>query len=171
MLRVVFVILLAVSLLAVAMPVVEDARDAAAGQTIRTQLDRLDRVAGRLLERNDLPPPGVAGPRRVVTLSFPERTWANAGLDWLRIPTDGPTPSWQVGGREPQVWRPSTPITVSEDLDIRDGGRVRLVLTARRGANGPVVVVSRPDFMSDGETTGTHAGSPSDFEATLHRGR
>lgn len=170
MLRVVVVVLMAVSLLAVAMPVVEDARKAAARQTITAELDRLDRVAERLLGRNDLPPPGVDGPRRVVTLSIPTRTWGNAGLDWFRIPPDDP-PAWQVGGGEPQVWRPTAPILARDDLEIRDGGRVRLVLTGRRTDTGPVVVVSRPDLMSDDGTNTAHAGSSRDFEATLHGGR
>lgn len=170
MLRVVVVVLMAVSLLAVAMPVVEDARKAAARQTITAELNRLDRVAERLLDRNDLPSPGVGGPRRVVRLSLPERTWGNAGLDWLHIPADT-RPSWQVGGGEPQVWRPSAPIIARGDLEIRDGGRVRLVLTGRRTDTGPVVVVTRPDFMSDDGTSAAHAGSSSDFEATLHGGR
>ncbi len=172
MLRVVLVVVLTTALLGVAMPTVEDAREAAARETLATQLDRLDRTAQRLLERNDVPPPGVAGPRRVVTLSLPGRTWGNAGLDWLWLPAANDTsPTWQVRGGSSHVWRPSAPIIARENLTIRDGGRIRLVLTARRTGAGPAVVVSRPAFMPDGATSPTHAASSSGFGTTLHVGQ
>lgn len=171
MLRVVLAVALAVALLGTAMPALEDARDATARATVTAQLERLDRAATQLVERNDLPPPGVSGPRRVLSLSLPARTWGNSGLTWLRFPPENANslPRWQVGSTASRVWRPSVSIAgPPRGLVIRGGGQIRLVLRLQRGDEGSSVIISRRDFITHRGTSPAHADtSGSDLRTPL----
>lgn len=163
MLRVVLAVTLAAALLGAAMPVVDDARVATARSQTADQLESLDRAAERLEERNDASPPGMdgGGARRHVVLDFPRRSWGSSGLDRLYIPGEfDAAPSWRVSGGKSKTWYSSVPIAGPDGgMTIREGGRVRLVLKLRRRQGESVVVVSRPDFMSDDGTRPAHAGT------------
>lgn len=161
MLRTVLAITLAAALLGAAMPVVDDARVATAGSQTVDQLESLDRAAEALADRNDPAPPGMDGSsaRRHVVLDFPRRTWGSSGLERLRVPANSAAGiSWRVESGTSTTWNSSVPITGPDGgITIREGGRVRLVLTLQRARGEVVVVVSRPDFMSDSGTRPTHA--------------
>lgn len=170
MLRVVFAVVVSTALLGASLPAIDDAREVSARSQIRGQLEQLDRAAQTLIDRNDVPPPGIAGPRRTVTLALPERTWGSSGTSWVRIPgVDGSRLTWRLGGGSTGRFRPSAPLTGENGgLTIRGEGRTRLSLTLRRIDSEPVVVVSRPDFISEGRTSLVHAAtSDRDFGATL----
>lgn len=143
MLRVVLAVAMAAALLAASLPAVETARVHYGDEQTVGELEALEAAATTLAERNDPPPPGVAGPRRTVTLSLPEGTWSAAGLERLRIDPDTRSESytpvrWRVDGGTGQTRQLRGNLTTveSKPLAIDDGGRQRLVLELR--ADGSV---------------------------------
>lgn len=160
MLRVVLAVAIAAALLGTAIPVVEDARVTKAQIGVETELERLERAAKRLVARNDILPGDAPGARRVIVLRLPERRWGSRGLAVLRFPPPGSLkdPSWRIGERPLEVWRPDVTLGgASGGVSLREGGRTKLVLTLHRIDGEPVVIVSRPDFISEGAATETHA--------------
>lgn len=167
MLRVVLAVTLAAALVAVAAPVVETARVDHANAAVAAELDRLDGAARTLSDRNDAPPPGVAGARRVLTLHLPSRSWGSAGLARLSIPGTGAEEnrsSWRVEGGRVRRYEASLPLRGRDGpLRLTDGGTTRLVLTLGRVGDERVVLVH--DFKSERGTTPRHG------DASEHPGR
>lgn len=136
MLRVVLAVAMAAALLAASLPAVDTARVHHGDERTVGELDALEAAATTLAERNDPPPPGVAGPRRTVTLSLPEGTWSAAALERLHIDpidrSESYTPvRWRVDGGTSQTRQLRANITTGERLVIEDGGQQRLVLELR----------------------------------------
>ncbi|WP_439025563.1 DUF7311 family protein [Haloarchaeobius sp. DT45] len=93
-LRPVLSVVLAVALLAVTAPALDDARAHRSDQQVSTDLARLDRAAAGLVASEDR----TAGPgaRRVVTVRLPAEGWTTRRVDWVTV---GGTP----GDPDPRV--------------------------------------------------------------------
>lgn len=147
MLRVVLAVAMTATLLAVGLPAVETARVQYSDERIDAELDRIDAAATTLRERNDPPPPGSAGPRRTVTLALPENAWSTAAVEHLTLDARNATASytpvrWRVSGGTRQTQRLHSVFETGGLLQIRSGGRHRLVLQLQ--ADGSVWI-ERPD--------------------------
>jgi hypothetical protein len=152
--RVALAALLAVALLGVATPVIEDGRTAATDRLLRGDLSRVGSAAEALAARHDAVPPGDGPARRTVRLVVPERGWGRASA----TVTVGAGPSghrlaWRVGDGSPRrvgvgvafgVWRDGQ--VVADELRLGPG-RYRLVLSLVR-VDGRRVVAVR-GFKSD----------------------
>lgn len=149
MIRLLVAVTLAVTLLGVTLPAVEEARTRHADALLRGELRELRADARSLLAREDPVPPGVAGARRVVT---------------VRLPTTGRGTAVRLGtraGRTDALAWGSAPLhslvtrfplrTVVDGRLLRDGqplrlrapGRHRLALGLRRIGGRTVVTVRR----------------------------
>ena len=171
MLRVVLAVAVAAALVGIAAPVVETARVDRANAAAAAELDRLDSAAETLRDRNDVPPPGVTGARRVLTLHLPSRSWGSAGLARLSIPgadAEDDRISWRVDGGRVRRYDASVPLVARDGpLRLNDGGRRRLVLSLRRLGDERVVLVH--DFKSERGTTPRH-GDASERPGRSSRG-
>jgi len=166
MLRVVFAAALAVVLVGVATPAIDDARRTNAATAVQSDLRVVERAALSLLETDEHAP--GAGARRSVTVRLPTRSWTSAGLEYVSIggPPGGPSAEpgrgvvvYRVRGSEPRrlaldvpLFAPDGPVVLRGDGDHRlvlgigqvDGGRVVTVRLAdpavqfrARGQDGP----------------------------------
>lgn len=138
---------LAVGLVAVSVPVVERARVDHSTATIAGEVERLERSAVALAAGNEVVPDDGPPARTRVTLSLPIRSWAESGVDTLRIPngTGGPDVEWTATGGATRT-RTFPDVRLSgpaEGLTIDDGGRQRLVLSLERRGDDRTVVVRR----------------------------
>lgn len=159
MLRVVLAVVLSVALLGVTMPVVEDARAERTSHLAEGELSRLaERTIG--LATTEETGPGGA-PRRVVTLSLPDGTFAAAPIDYVAIggiPDCRPSRDTRYGDvvayrlqggvtrvrQVPVDLRVVTEGRVLDDEDpllLRGDARVTLSLVNREA--GPTVLVRR----------------------------
>lgn len=156
--RVLLTVVVAAALVAVAVPLVEDARR----ETARTAGERaLDRVADgvrALVARSD--PTTGPGARRTVTVRVPGATAGRMAVRWVAVGgLPGPRTPAEPPGTDLLAYRVAGSVRVlrltAADLRVRtaegrlgDGeplvlrGRTRLVLRYRTGPTGPVVVVS-----------------------------
>lgn len=101
MIRTVLAVVLAVALLAAAVPAVEEGRTARTATHLDRVGDRIERAARSLRAHEDPTRPDVAGARRVVRLRLPTRSWtaADASL-WIDGSTD--RIGYRIGGRPPR---------------------------------------------------------------------
>jgi hypothetical protein len=136
--RVVVTVLLAVALLGVAQPAVDAARAERTATTLTTDVERIERAATSLLDRDDPPPSGVRGARRSLAMRLPKRGVAAAGVEYVvvggrpRPPSSGSAPS------NPGAPPPRTADTVTYKLAGRPPAVVRLDGIDLRTANGPI---------------------------------
>ncbi|WP_251344190.1 DUF7311 family protein [Haloplanus halophilus] len=143
MIRVVLSVLLAVALLAVAVPGVDEGRRARTATELGGVTDRVERAVRSLLAREDPTRPGVTGARRIVRYRLPSRSWVAAGAT-LRIDGDRDRIGYRIGDRPPR-WRPLPGVdlrTPSGPVVVERPGRHRLVVSLVRD-DGVGVVVSR----------------------------
>lgn len=145
--RVVVAVALAAALLAVSLPVVEDARVDHGDSRIASEVKRLERVAAGLATENDLVPDGGTPARTALTLHLPERSWGTSGTDVFHVPNESADADvvWAVTDGQS---RRRTLSGVSLDgppsgLVLHEGGRHRLVAELRRGEDGRTVRVRR----------------------------
>ena len=157
MLRVVVAAVLAVALLGVAQPAIEDARATAAERAVERELVGVERAVVDL-QSEEAVPYGESGARRVVALDLPERSFASAGIRYVAI---GGVPggdgrgnllAYGVADRPPDASpldanlrversRDGGRRLVEEPLVFRTGGRHRIALVPVRHDGHRVVVV------------------------------
>ena len=159
MIRVALAALLAVALLGVATPAIDDARTSATERVLRADLSRVGAAAESLAARHDAVGPKSGPARRTVQLVVPGRGWDRApatvtvGTDAGNESFEGGSLEWRVGGGtlrsirigiDLRVWRDGRPAAG----ELRLGpGRHRLVLSLVRADGRPVVAVR--GFKSD----------------------
>lgn len=158
MIRAVTAVMLAVALLAVSLPALEEAGRTHSDTRVATELDRLESAARALKARSAATRQGPTA-RQTLTLSLPEATWAHPGLAWLRVPPPGGGPvGWRVDGGAAHSCR-----LLDGDLVGPPGG-----LTLRKGGSHEVVLLLRPGgtvelrrlrFITERAGTATH-GTP-----------
>lgn len=148
MLRVVLIVLLTGALLGVTMPLVETARVDHGEAQVTSELGRLETAAQTLAAQNDPVPGNHSGARRTFTLTLPARTWSTAGLTllrWERAPNRSRL-QWGVAGGSGHTQQLADGLVVGPPggLELRAGGRHRLVLSLTARDGDPAVVVHRP---------------------------
>lgn len=147
MIRYVLAVLLAVALLAVAVPASERAAAIRASDSVERSVAALERAATSLLDERPTPA-GVRAPQRSVTVKFPTESLASARLRSFVVDRvgSGSLVRYAVAGR------PTRRIHVDAPLVAPDGGRVDLgrptgevtfVLSLQREAGRRVVVLTR----------------------------
>lgn len=136
MIRAVIAVALAVALLGVSLPVVEEAGRTYSDTRVTNQLDRVESAAKALRARSAATRQGVTA-RRTLSLSLPERTWAHPGLARLSVPGPGDRPAvtWRVEGGPKHSRR-----LLGGDVAGPPGG-----LTLREGGTQKVALVLMPD--------------------------
>lgn len=149
MLRVVVAVLVAGGLLAVALPVVDDASRDHSHAATAAAVDRITTAATRLARDSDPTVAGHPGATRTITVQLPEAGWAHAGVTRLELVGDSEAAAreqarfcWTVDGthrsRAPEVaLRPA-----GGTLTLGPGSH-RLRLRLDRTSNGRVVTVAR----------------------------
>ncbi|MFD1511897.1 DUF7311 family protein [Halomarina rubra] len=148
-LRIVLAALLTSALVAVALPVVDDARTATSAATLDTASDRVRTVGERLVATSDPVARGSAA-RRVLTVSVPRRGWGTR-TGHLRV-GDGRI-AWRVGDGPWHTERAPRLVVSDGPLVVR--GETRLVFTHRLH-DGESVVVVRRGFKTEAEATADH---------------
>lgn len=153
MIRYVLAAVLALALLAAAVPALEYGAAMNTERTLDAGIDDLDRAATSLTENDDPTPDTHPDPQRVVTVSLPERSLTTAGVDHFEVVphedgdfsaaryvlADGTTRTATVDERI--VWLDATG---SEPVEFDGSGKRELVLTLETDANDePVVVAQR----------------------------
>ena len=147
MLRTALAVLVAATLLGLALPVVDDARVGHADSQLRTELDHLETAAADLRATSDPVAPGRPGARRHHSVRLPGRTWGTAGIERVWIPaTPNESVRWRVGGGQPRATTVTPPLVAPPDgLVLRERGRHRLTLSLEHHDGRVVVAVSRAD--------------------------
>lgn len=160
--RLVLTVLLSVALLAVASPLVQDARQQSAETAADRSLSRIRGVIGELTARSD-PTRDSPGAGRTLTLSIPEAGPGSVGIDWLAVggvpgrlgPEEPPGTdliAYSVAGSVRVIRLTAVDLRVIID-DRRRPDHVPLVLrsstvlrfTYRTGEDGPVIIVRAQD--------------------------
>ena len=136
MIRAVLAVSLAVALLGVSLPVVEEAGRVHSDTRVTNQLDRVESAARALRARSAATRQGATA-RRTLSVSLPVRTWAHPGLAELTIPPPGgrAAVTWRVEGGPEHSRR-----LLGGDVVGPPGG-----LTLRSGGIREVVLLLRPD--------------------------
>jgi len=134
--RAVLAVALAVALLGVSLPVVEEAGRAHSDARVTNQLDRVESAAETLRTRSAAARQGPTA-RRTLSLSLPKRTWAHPGLARLTVPAPGAGErvTWRVEGGPAHGRR-----LLGGDLVGPPGG-----LTLREGGTREVALLLRPN--------------------------
>lgn len=153
MIRYVLAAVLALALLAAAVPVLEYGAAMNTERTIDAGIEDLDRAATSLAANDDPTPDTHPDPQRVVTVSLPERSLTTVGVDHFEIVPhedgdfsaaryvleDGTTRTATIDERI--VWLDATG---SEPVELDGAGERELVLTLEADASDePVVVAQR----------------------------
>jgi hypothetical protein len=155
--RVLLAVALAVALLAVAVPAIEQAGVQRSDGTARAAADELASEMRALLADSDAVAADVAGARRVVELDLPERGFASAGLATFRVErarnlsrgTRGARIVWRVAGGTRHVRRiPDVGVRTTTDRTVafETGGTRTLVLELVRLHGRRVVRLHRRGF-------------------------
>lgn len=161
MIRAVLAVALALALLGVSLPVVEEAGRAHSDARVSNQLDRIESAAQALRARSAATVQGVTA-RRTLSLSLPERTWAHPGLARLTVPAPGSRAevTWRVEGGTEHSRRLLGGDVVGPPggLTLREGGTRGVVLRLR--PNG-TVRLRRLNFKPErGSSAGHGTASP-----------
>lgn len=156
MIRAVLAVALAVALLGVSLPVVEEAGRAHSDARVTNQLDRVESAAQTLRARSAAATQGVTA-RRTLSLSLPERTWAHPGLARLTVPApgDGVGVTWRVDGGTDHSRRllGGNVVGPPGGLTLREGGTLEVALLLR--PNG-TVQLRRLNFMTERGSMAAH---------------
>lgn len=160
MIRAVLAIALAVALLGVSLPVVEEAGRTHSDARVSDQLDRVESAAKALRARSAATRQGVTA-RRTLSLSLPERTWAHPGLARLTVPPPGERAAvtWRVEGGPEHSRRLLGGDVVGPPggLTLRGGGTREVALLLRPGGT---VQLRRVSFITERGSTAPY-GTPS----------
>ncbi|WP_339106411.1 hypothetical protein [Haloterrigena salinisoli] len=153
MIRYVLAAVLALALLAAAVPALEYGAAMNTERTLDAGVEELDRAATSLVSNDDPTPDTHPDPRRVVTVSLPERSLTTAGVDHFEVVPhedgdfsaaryvlkDGTTRTATIDERI--VWLEPTE---REPIELDGSGKRELVLTLETDANDePIVVAQR----------------------------
>lgn len=153
MIRYVLAAVLTVALLAMTVPALEYGASMNTQRTLDAGIADLDRAATSLAATDEPTPDSHPDPRRIVTVSLPERSLTTTGVDHFEIVPhetenfstaryvlgDGTTREATIDERI--VWRDGAD---SEPVELGGSGERRLVLTLETDADGdPVVVAER----------------------------
>jgi hypothetical protein len=141
--RVVLAVLLTVALLAAATPAVDEGRETRTAVHLDRVIDRVDRAARSLRAHEDPTPPEMAGARRIVRFSLPERSWTAVGAS-LWIDGERDLIGYRLDGRRAHrtPFRGIDIRTPNGRLVVDGSGRYRLDLSLVRD-DGVGVVVTR----------------------------
>ncbi|MFB6103483.1 MAG: hypothetical protein ABEJ57_00160 [Halobacteriaceae archaeon] len=145
--RLLLAVLVATSLLAVALPAIDTAREDAAATAARGELTTIEHAIHRLATTNDPVPVGLPAARRQLTVTVPDAGPGSTGVSYLAIggnPTtttrDGPTGDilvYRLPGGPTHTIRTSVDLRVVLDgrrqddatpIIIRDSTRLTLTL-------------------------------------------
>ncbi|WP_299334092.1 DUF7311 family protein [Haloplanus sp.] len=143
MIRIVLAAVLTVALLAAATPAIDEGRAARTAIHLDGETDRLYRATRSLLAYEDPTRPSVTGPRRIIRVRLPTRSWT-ASEATLRIDGEADLLAYRVGDGRPRrtAFRDVDLRTPDGPIRLRTPGRHRLVLSLVRD-NGTGVVVRR----------------------------
>jgi hypothetical protein len=83
--RALLAVALALALVAVSLPVVDDARTGRAAARADATLTTVERAARGLVTGEDATAPDLPGARRRVTVRLPVPSWSTAGVAWLSV--------------------------------------------------------------------------------------
>lgn len=150
MIRTVVAVLLTVAILGVAAPSIERGAAVYSENAVERQLTDVERASVSLVENEAVPPAGVRGPRRTITVSFPGdslKSEAVASVRIERVDANFSVASYSVEGRTEQQLVVDAPIVDAEMKDVvtlGGTGERELLLELRTDDDGePVVVLSR----------------------------
>jgi hypothetical protein len=141
--RVVLTVLLAVALVAVAVPAIDEGRESRTATRLDGVTDRLDRAVRSLRAHEDPTRPGVGAARRIVSLRIPSESWSATG-GTLYVDADRDRIGYRLEGNHPR-WTPVQGVdlrTPAGTLVVESPGRHRLSLSLVR-EDGVAVVVGR----------------------------
>jgi len=155
-LRVVLAVALSLAILGLAFPAIEDAERRHTDRLVRGEVGEVVDEGRSLVGRDEVPPSGRPGPRRVVEVSIPERSLGVAGLEYLSF-GGSPGARWArpTGGKGVVAYRLEdgperrhrvpVPLTAAGDrpLVLREARSHRLLVRLRGDPDGRVVTVSR----------------------------
>lgn len=152
MIRVVVTVLLAVAIVAAAMPAVEHAGEDRSDAAVRVAIDDIDDAATDLA-RSEEAVPGTAGARRSVTVRLPAAAVGSAPVDRLELSGTDRRYTYQVAGRDARTVRGTVPVYTldGEPLVLREPGRHDLVLALVSLEGQRRVVVAREFAVRDGQ--------------------
>jgi hypothetical protein len=137
----------AITLLSLSLPVVENARIAGSDSAVRDALNRLSDVASTMAARNDPVPPGAHGAREPLELRLPGGGPGRARIARLRLAPNGRTATvarWHVAGVDGDRQRVVGDLVTPEPISLAGGATHRLVLTYEQRQSGAAVVLRRP---------------------------
>ena len=160
MIRVVVTVLLAIAMLAAALPAVEDAAADRTERQLRADVESIDTAATDLL-RSEEAVPGTAGARRTVTVTLPADGIAAAPVERFRISSTDRRYNFSVEGRDETQLRGTVPVHTrgDEPLVLREPGRHELVLALVQIEGERRVIVARIEAVHDGALGGTRGSS------------
>lgn len=155
-LRVVLAVALAVAVVAVALPGIDEAAQKRTAHQIRGEVGSVANAGESLLDRDERTARGSPGARRTVSVSLPSRSLAAAGIDYVAIggfPGNGGGHSTVRYGRVTYRLRDGprrrfqVPVPLGAPGDrpviLRESGSHRLVLSLGRHDGDRVVLVER----------------------------
>lgn len=151
MIRLALAVLLVAALLAVAMPAVENGAAAKSEGTVKQAVADIESAALSLLNEERLPPKGITGPQRTVTVTFPTKGYTSMPVENLtidRIPDRNVSSVYfRVQGNGKKQRLVDAPIVNPQRDRVELGGttgEVTLVLLLQRDADtGEPIVVLR----------------------------
>lgn len=148
MIRVVVAVLLALVLLSVAAPAVEEAAAYRSERTVESAVAAIDEAATDLLAREELPPPGHAGARRSVAVDLPADGRTTRPVRYIEIERvgDRSVARYAVEGGQRRTAVIDAPIVGADNgtVELRGRGRTAtVVLTLQRDGSGDPVIVFR----------------------------
>ncbi|WP_436928299.1 DUF7311 family protein [Halosimplex halobium] len=124
MIRVVLAAILTVVLVGVSMPVIDHAAGVNSDRRVGSVAEQFEQTAVELVETEDLPPPGVRGPQRVVDVTFPTPSLTATAVLTFRVERRGSRAhsvlTYRVGGR------PERTRQIDAAVVNADGGTLRL---------------------------------------------
>lgn len=146
MIRYVVAVLLTVFIVGIAVPAVDYGAGLNGERQVRTALSEIDEAATSLYDSEEVPPRGVAGPHRVVTVRFPVDSMTSNPVATVRIRRVGDNRSvveYRVEGRAKGTYHISAPIVNENGGPVVLGGtgEREFVLTLERDDSGRRVVV------------------------------
>lgn len=155
MIRVVVTVLLALAIVAAAMPVIDDEAADRSDASLRAEIESID-LAATALVRSEESVPGTVGARRAVTVELPPSDIAAAGVDHLTISPANRSYRYRIDGRTPHTVQGRTPVYTldGEPMVLQAAGTHELVLALVEVEAERRVVVARRRAVESGALGG-----------------
>lgn len=152
--RYVAAIILAVGILGLASASIDNVATDNTRQQMERATAEIEETAVTLFENEEVPPPGLDGPRRHMEIILPDRSMTSEPIEYLEIRrVEGNTSvvKYQLQSGAVHQRHIKVPITASEgdSLRLNGTGRRELLFTLARDENGRVVVVQRAETASN----------------------